>query len=118
MDIMLFSYFTYLFLYDIIIKMPSSEESLEEIRKRIDEIDDAIADLLSKRMYYASKSKAVKQQMNTPIIDEQRQREVIKEWCERARRNRGSKGYELSEEMMEKLAKLIIEYTVKNELDD
>ena len=98
--------------------MPSGEERLEEIRKRIDEIDDAIADLLSKRMYYASKSKAEKLRMKRPIIDEQRQHAVIEKWCERARRNRGSSGYDLSEEMMMKIAELIIEYTVKKELED
>ncbi|HUV79679.1 MAG TPA: chorismate mutase [Candidatus Bathyarchaeia archaeon] len=98
--------------------MPLGEEKLEEIRKRIDEIDDDIADLLSKRMYYANESKAEKLRMNRPIIDEQRQNEVIEKWCERARKNRGSSKYDLSEEMMRKIAELIIEYTVKNEMEE
>ena len=100
------------------VKMPQGEEKLEEIRKRIDEIDDAIADLLSKRMYYANKSKAEKLRMNRPIIDEQRQNVVIEKWCARARRNRGSSEHELSEELMEKLVTLIIEYTVKKEMEE
>ncbi|MHC1600347.1 MAG: chorismate mutase [Candidatus Methanospirareceae archaeon] len=100
--------------------MPSSEEErLKEIRKRIDEIDDAIADLLSKRMYYANETKAEKLRMKKPIIDEQRQSEVIEKWCERARRNRGDSEYDfLSEELMERMAKLIIEYTVKKEMEE
>ena len=99
--------------------MPSSEEErLEEIRKRIDEIDDAIVDLLSKRMYYASESKAEKLRMNRPIVDEQRQNEVIEKWCERARKNRGSSEYDLNEEMMIEMAELIIEYTVKKEMEE
>jgi chorismate mutase len=98
--------------------MPSSEEErLKEIRKRIDEIDDAIADLLSKRMYYANETKNEKLRMKMPIIDEQRQSEVIEKWCERARRNRGDSEYDLSEELMERMAKLIIEYTVKKEVE-
>ncbi len=97
--------------------MPSGDEKLEEMRKRIDEIDDAIADLLAKRMYYANKSKAEKLRMKMPIVDEQRQNEVIAKWCKRARKNRGSSEYDLSEEMMSKIAELIIEYTVKKEME-
>jgi len=98
--------------------MPSSDEKLEEIRKRIDEIDDAIADLLSNRMYYANESKAEKLRMKMPIVDEQRQNEVIEKWCKRASKNRGSSEYNLSEEMMRKIAELIIEYTVKKEMEE
>ncbi|MHC1611584.1 MAG: chorismate mutase [Candidatus Methanospirareceae archaeon] len=98
--------------------MPSSEEErLKEIRRKIDEIDDAIADLLSKRMYYANESKAEKLRMNMPIVDEQRQNEVIEKWCKRASKKRGSSEYNLSEEMMRKIAELIIEYTVKKEME-
>jgi chorismate mutase len=98
--------------------MPSSEAKLEEIRKRIDEIDDAIADLLSKRMYYANETRNEKLRLKVSIIDEQRQREVIEKWRERARKNRGSREYDLlSEELMEGMAKLIIEYTVKKEME-
>ncbi|MBE0517232.1 MAG: chorismate mutase [Methanophagales archaeon] len=98
--------------------MSPNEDKLEEIRKRIDEIDDAIADLLSQRMRYAKETKAEKVRMKKPIIDRQRQREVIEKWRERARRSRGSSGYNLSEEMMSKIAELIIEYTVKNEREE
>jgi len=97
--------------------MPSGEERLEEIRKRIDEIDAAIVDLLSKRMYYANETKNEKLRMEMSIVDEQRQNEVIAKWRERAGKNRGSSEYGLSEEMMERIAKLIIEYTVKKEME-
>ncbi len=98
--------------------MSSSEEKLEEIRKKIDEIDDAIVDLLSKRMQYAEAAKEEKLRMNMPIRDSRREKEVVERWCERARRNRGTGEYDLSEEMMKKMAKLIIEYTVKNEMEE
>ena len=98
--------------------MPSGEEAkLEEIRKRIDEIDDAIVDLLAKRMEYANETKAEKLRMKQPIVDEQRQHEVIAKWCERARRASVSGDHELSEEMMAKIAKLVIEYTVRMEME-
>jgi chorismate mutase len=95
--------------------MPSEDEKLEEIRKRIDELDEAIIDLLAQRMHYANEAKAEKLRMKQPIVDEQRQHEVIEKWCERARMTRVSGDYELSEEMMTKIAKLVIEYTVKME---
>ncbi|MDI6811301.1 MAG: chorismate mutase [archaeon] len=98
--------------------MSPNEDKLEEIRKRIDEIDDVIADLLSQRMQYAKETKAEKVRLKKPIIDRQRQREVIEKWRERARRNRGSSGYDLSEEMMSKIAELIIEYTVIKEMEE
>ena len=98
--------------------MSSDEDKLDEIRKRIDEIDDAIADLLSKRMQYAKETRAEKVRLKKPIIDTQRQREVVEKWRERARRHKGSSGYELNEELMGKIAELIIEYTVKKEMEE
>jgi chorismate mutase/prephenate dehydratase len=96
--------------------MLPEEEKLDEIRKRIDEIDAAIVDLLSKRMVYAKQIKDVKVRMNMPIKDRRREERVIENWCEHARRNKRGAAYDLSEEMMKKMAALIIEYTVNNEL--
>jgi chorismate mutase len=100
------------------IKMSSDEDKLDEIRKRIDEIDDAITDLLSKRMHYAKETRDEKVRLKKPIIDTQRQKEVIEKWRERARRHRGSSRYELSEEFMVQIAELIIGYTVKKEMEE
>ena len=99
-------------------KMSSGKNKLKEIRNKIDKIDDAIADLLSKRMQYAKQAKEEKVRMNMPVLDRQREEEVIEKWCERARRSRRSGGYDLSEEMMMKMVKLIIEYTLKNEMEE
>lgn len=96
--------------------MSPEEEKLYEIRKSIDEIDAAIVDLLSKRMAYAKQVKDVKVQMNMPIKDGRREKMVIENWCEHARRSRRGSEYDLSEEMMKKMAALIIKYTVNNEL--
>ncbi|MCK4475948.1 MAG: chorismate mutase [Methanophagales archaeon] len=98
--------------------MSSEENKLEEIRKRIDEIDDVIADLLSKRMRYAKQAKDEKVRMNKPVVDRQREEVVIEKWCERARGNRRSRGYDLSEEMMKKVAEIIIEYTLEKEMEE
>jgi chorismate mutase len=104
--------------------MPSEEGKLEEIRNKIDEIDAAIVDLLSQRMYYAKEAKEEKVRLKMPIEDRQREKEVVEKWCKRARRRRngsgrdGSAEHELSEEMMVKMAEFIIEYTVKKELEE
>ncbi len=98
--------------------MPSEDEKLEEIRKRIDEIDEAVIDLLAQRMHYANEAKAEKLRMKQPIVDAQRQHEVIEKWCACAQRSRRSNESGLSNEMIKKMAKLVIEYTVKKELED
>lgn len=98
--------------------MPSGNEKLGEIRKRIDEIDEAIIDLLAQRMHYANEAKVEKLRLKQRIVDEQRQHEVIEKWCACARRNRGSNESGLSEEMMRKMAQLVIDYTVKKEMDE
>jgi chorismate mutase len=98
--------------------MSSDAEKLEDIRKRIDEIDNAIADLLAKRMHLAKETRAEKVRLKKSIIDTQRQQEVIEKWRERARRHRGSSGYELSEELMVQIAELILDYTVKKEMEE
>lgn len=102
--------------------MSAEESKLEEIRKRIDEIDDAIADLLSKRRQYATEAKEEKLRLKKPLRDGQREKEVVEKWCERASRSggrsRGGDKHGLSEEMMKKMAELIIEYTVKKEMEE
>jgi len=100
------------------VKMSSGKNKLEEIRNKIDEVDNVIADLLSKRMQYAKQAKDEKVRMNKPVIDRRREKEVIEKWCERARRSRRSGGYDLSDEMMKKIVELIIEYTIKNEIEE
>lgn len=102
--------------------MSAEESKLGEIRKRIDEIDDAIADLLSKRRQCATEAKEEKLRLKNPLRDRQREKEVVEKWCERASRSgsgsRGGDKHGLSEEMMKKMAELIIEYTVKNEMEE
>ena len=118
MCLILFSYvyvIPFIYKYNLITMLPE-EEKLDEIRKRIDEIDAAIIDLLSKRMAYAKQIKDVKVRMDMPIKDRRREEMVIWNWCEHARRNKRGAAYDLSEEMMKKMAALIIEYTVNNEL--
>ncbi|MBL7118166.1 MAG: chorismate mutase [Candidatus Syntrophoarchaeum sp.] len=102
--------------------MSAEESKLGEIRKRIDEIDDAIADLLSKRRQCATEAKEEKLRLKKPLRDRQREKEVVEKWCARASRSgsrsRGGDKQGLSEEMMKKMAELIIEYTVKNEMEE
>jgi len=113
---MLFSYFSpYLF---IINKMGCHHEPqmerLQEIRRRIDEIDDAIAELLIKRMKYARQAKAEKIRMKMPVTDLQREKEVIARWRAHARRANN----EVSEDLMRRIAELVTEYTRMEELNE
>ncbi len=99
--------------------MTAEEENLDAIRKRIDEIDDTIANLLIRRMQYAKQAKKAKMLMNKPVVDREREEEVIEKWRERARKSGGRGGVlELSEEMMQKMAALLIEYTVEKEQEE
>lgn len=82
---------------------------LEEIRARINEIDVEIIDLLSERMRLAYETAEVKRRMGAPIVDEERKREVIKNWCEVAKQKN------LDVEMIVKLIKTIIEHTTQAE---
>lgn len=99
-------------------RMSSEENKLEEIRKKIDEIDAVIADLLLKRVQYAKQAKKEKVRMNKPVRDRQREKEVIEKWCARARKRGSGEKWNLSEEMMKKIATLIIEYTLKKEIEE
>ena len=92
--------------------MSSKEGKLEEMRKRIDEIDDTIADLLSKRMGYAKEAKKEKDRRKQPVSDKRREREVVEKWSGRSR------GRDLNEEMMRKIAEIIIHYTLKKETEE
>jgi chorismate mutase len=98
--------------------MPSGVARLEEIRRQIDELDAAIIALLATRMHLAHEVKVEKLRLNRPIIDEQRQKEVVAKWCEHAQMAGGARADMLSAELLEKMAKLVIEYTVKSELEE
>jgi chorismate mutase len=98
--------------------MPSGVERLEEIRGRIDELDATIIALLARRLHLAHEAKLEKVRLNRPIRDEQRQAEVIAKWRERALNDDGAGTDVLSAELLEKLARLVIEYTVKSELEE
>jgi len=51
--------------------------SLEELRKDVDNIDNKMIGLLSKRKSTVKKISEIKKQKNTPIIDEGREQEII-----------------------------------------
>lgn len=114
---MLCSYFSLIMYKSDVREMTSGEEELREIRERIDEIDDAIADLLSKRMRYAQQAKDVKVRMNRPLADMERENEVIDKWCMRAGKRRSADCC-LNAEMMRQIAELVIRYTLKEEQEE
>ena len=50
---------------------------IEELRKEIDSIDNSIIQLLSKRKGIVKKIAGIKKQENTPVIDKEREQEII-----------------------------------------
>jgi len=53
-------------------------ERLYELRGRIDEIDKQIIELLEERIRVAKEIGKIKKELNLPIKDEEREREVLK----------------------------------------
>ncbi len=91
---------------------PRGIARLQEIRRKIDEIDESIAALLIKRMEYAMQARAEKLRLNLPVTDTEREKEVIERWRAHARKNNN----QVSEELMQRIAELVTEYTRKKEL--
>jgi len=52
-------------------------DKLFKYRKKIDEIDNKIINLLSKRLYNVQKIGELKQQLNIPICDNAREKEIL-----------------------------------------
>jgi len=63
--------------------MPSSSEKrLEEIRKRISEIDEQLITLIAERTGFAPEIAALKKTLGTSVTDSKREQEI----CEKTRR--------------------------------
>lgn len=58
-------------------------ERLDEVRREIDEVDGEIAKLFCRRMRAVRKVAAYKRERGLPVLDEQREEEVLRRNCER-----------------------------------
>jgi len=56
---------------------------IDEIRKNIDEVDEKLAELLTKRLELVARASLAKLSRNMPITDEKREAQVISLWVER-----------------------------------
>lgn len=56
---------------------------LDEVRKEIDEIDEKLLPLIIKRMDAAKKVAAIKKEHNIPVLNSQREEEILKEMGEK-----------------------------------
>lgn len=56
---------------------------LDEVRKEIDEIDEKLLPLIVKRMDAAKKVAAIKKEHNIPVLNSQREEEILKEMGEK-----------------------------------
>lgn len=82
-----------------------SDEKLEDLRKRIDEIDDQLVDLVSQRIDLAGDILEKKEKAGKKIRDPGREQRVLEKVREKA------KGEDLDPEFVESLTRLIISET-------
>jgi len=52
-------------------------KELQKLRKQINRIDTKIADLLKKRFFKTKKIGEIKKQLNLPITDNQREKQIL-----------------------------------------
>ena len=83
---------------------------LEELRKQIDEIDAQIAVLFEKRMHVAKEIGEYKKANNLPVLDFQRELEVISKNLENIKDESLKEHYK---ELLEKLMSLSKDYQSK-----
>ena len=83
---------------------------LEELRKQIDEIDAQIAVLFEKRMHVANEIGEYKKENNLPVLDTQRELEVISKNLENIKDESLKEHYK---ELLEKLMSLSKDYQSK-----
>ena len=61
-----------------------ADNNLVELRKKIDNIDDSIVDLLAKRMKVSGSIAEYKKEKDLPILDRTREREKLMELSEKS----------------------------------
>jgi chorismate mutase len=81
-------------------------KKLDELRERIDGIDDGIVELLEKRVAFARKIGLLKQNAGLDVYDEEREKEVLRKVKSKT---------SLNKKFIENVFKLIIEYCRENE---
>lgn len=79
----------------------TEETTLEEIRSKIDNIDDRILDLFEKRMSLGLKASAQKEKSNMPVLDSGREEEILKKVGEKLDISLEDYGRELFEKLMQ-----------------
>ncbi len=82
--------------------------TLQEIRKKIDSVDDEIISLLLKRLGISIEARELKSELSLDVEDEKREAEII------ARISKLTKG-KISEKNMRKIYSTIFEYSKENQ---
>ena len=88
------------------------QNKLENIRKEIDKIDDEIISLLSKRNDLIRGIAKIKKELNKPVLDEKREKEII----ERLKTTAKEKG--LDESLIDSIFKTIMKNSRNNQEKD
>ena len=85
---------------------------LEELRKEIDKIDDEIISNLSRRKNLIEKVAKIKKESNMPVLDEEREQQLLQRLKEKSKENR------LDEDFVISLYKIILENSRKEQEDN
>ncbi len=91
------------------IKQPDDCESMRDIRAAIDLLDEALLDLLAKRIKYIEKAAEIKTSIDS-IRDDERIESII------AKRKSQAAEHGYSEEFIESAFRNLIEYSVAHEM--
>ncbi|HSW47732.1 MAG TPA: chorismate mutase [Candidatus Saccharimonadales bacterium] len=84
-------------------------DKLFDLRKEIDELDRELLKVISKRIKKVKEVGVIKKSANSNIFDESRMKQVVANWKEFAKQEN------LSEEVIEKIYKIIHDYSLEIE---
>ena len=84
--------------------MEDPRKRLSKVRKEIDEIDEKLVYLISKRIEYGKEIAYLKMELNCPIKDEKREKEIKDRICKLCEK------YNLDFEVVWSVIKILIDY--------
>jgi len=88
------------------------KKTIDDLRTEIDELDKSLIKILSKRASIVSEIGKIKKSNNLPLLDKERQIEVLKKWKASALNEN------ISLEFIEKIYELLHNYSLEIEQND
>ncbi|HIP16909.1 MAG TPA: hypothetical protein EYG76_01200 [Methanothermococcus okinawensis] len=92
--------------------MSKSIEDLKNIRSKIDEIDEKLISLMAKRTNFATEIALLKVELNMPVNDEKREREIRERICKLCEK------YNFDCDLALKIIEMLVEYNKKIQIKE